>query len=328
MIAVVFGHSLGGILDMPGYAHIPILREIFLAIYVFHMPLFFFLSGLMVRPRLERSRNAFLIDIFASVAYPYFLWSIIQYSMIYAAGSLVNRPVSVFWMPIFKLPVSSISQFWFLYVLFLLHIAALVIVPRLGARNFFLIAVVGKIAVPILGLPTMFRLSLVHGIFYALGVLAGVGGVEAIRKRIALPKFSLPALVLLGIAATVLASTLIIQTNSARFFDLGSWEITALAWRLPVLPAAILSVLGALALAFICRGGLAEILAYIGRRTMAIFVLHVLFVAGLRIALTRHGHHPEPALLLALSVIIGLAAPLAVYSVAKRFSNSRALGLG
>ena len=99
MIAVVFGHSLGGILDMPGYAHIPILREIFLAIYVFHMPLFFFLSGLMVRPRLERSRNAFLIDIFASVAYPYFLWSIIQYSMIYAAGSLVNRPVSVFWMP-------------------------------------------------------------------------------------------------------------------------------------------------------------------------------------------------------------------------------------
>lgn len=327
MVAVVFGHSLGGIIDMPGEVAPSLFHEIFLGIYIFHMPLFFFLSGLMVRPRLERSSKSFLIDIFASVAYPYFLWSIIQYSVIYGAGSLVNRPVAVFWPTILKLPISSISQFWFLYVLFLLHIAAFIIVPRLGARNFFLIAVVAKFAVPLLGLPTMFRLSLVHGIFYALGVFAGVGGVEALRNRVPLPNVAFPALALVGILVTIVAATLVIDAN-AGFFALGSWEITALAWRLPMLPAGALAASGVLALAFICRSKLAEILAYIGRRTMAIFVLHVLFVAGVRIALTRHGHHPDPALLLAISVSLGLAAPLAIHAIAKRFSSSRALGLG
>lgn len=328
IVVVVVGHALGGIVDMPGRPAPDAFREIFLAIYTFHMPLFFFLSGLLVQPRLARSRNGFAIDLLGSVAYPYFLWSIVQYSAIYAAGSLVNRPVEAYWPVLFKLPFVSISQFWFLYVLFLMHLAALLIVPRWGARNFLGLALAAKIVVPLLAVPVMLRLTMVHGVFYALGVLLGTGGVAALREMLARRLVLVPVLLLAAAASIMIATRAIVADNAARFPQLHSWEITALAWRLPVLPASLIAATGILVLALTLRGPLARLLAYAGRRTMAIFVLHVLFLAGVRIALTRHGHHPDPWLLLGACVAVGLAAPLAVHAIARRFTGSRMLGLG
>ena len=100
-------------------------------IYSFHMPLFFFLCGLFVVPRLSRGPAKFRSSLWRSVAWPYFLWSAVQIIAIWTAGSLVNSPVddlggrlvSILWAP----P----SQFWFLYGLFLFHLTAIVIVPRL-----------------------------------------------------------------------------------------------------------------------------------------------------------------------------------------------------
>jgi len=328
IILVVIGHALGGLIDSPAGRGFPQGREIFLAIYVFHMPLFFFLSGLLVRPRIDSGRTAFFLNLLATVVYPYFLWSIIQYSAIYAAGSLVNRPVAVFWAPILHLPWASISQFWYLYVLFLLHIAALLIVPRLGARGFFLLALAGKFLVPLFVLPVMLRLSLVHGAFYALGLWMGVGGIEAVRARLAGREWWTVLALPIAAGAIILASRAIIAAHAADFAHLGSWEITAFAWRLPILPAAFVAAASCIVVALALRGPLAEILAYLGRRTMVIFVLHVLFIAGLRIMLTRLLHHPNPVLILTLCVLAGLILPLAVHSVARRFTKSRVLGFG
>lgn len=328
IVLVVIGHALGGLLDSPVGHAFPQAREIFLAIYVFHMPLFFFLSGLLVRPRIDSGRTAFGLNLLATVVYPYFLWSIVQYSAIYAAGSLVNRPVTVFWQPILNLPWASISQFWFLYVLFLLHAAALLIVPRLGARTFFLLALIGKLLIPMLALPVMLRLSLVHGVFYALGVWMGVGGIEAVRRSLAGREWWATAALPAAGVLLVLASHAIVTAHAGDFAHLGSWEITALAWRLPVLPAAFVAAASCVVIALALRGPVAGLLAYLGRRTMAIFVLHILFIAGLRILLTRSLPHPDPLVILTLCVLAGLILPLAVHAAAKRFSRSRLLGFG
>ncbi len=50
------------------------------------MPLFFFLAGLLVRQRIARSRRRFGIDLLRTIVWPYFLWSAVQYSVIFTAG--------------------------------------------------------------------------------------------------------------------------------------------------------------------------------------------------------------------------------------------------
>lgn len=332
ILLVVLGHALGGIIDMPGKATLPGFRAVFLGIYIFHMPVFFLLSGLLVRKRLARSRNGFLIDLLITVAYPYFLWSIIQYSAIYAAGSLVNRPVERFWPAILNLPWATISQFWYLYVLFLMHLTAFLLVPRIGARNFFLAAVAAKLLIAVLAQPYVppatIRLAMVHGLFYAAGVWAGVEGLERLRRRLAMQRWIGAALLIVTFAAVVLAVQYVIDARLPEFYQLRSYEISVLAWRLPLLPVACGAILAFLAWSFVPTGIVSRMMGYLGRRTMAIFVLHVLFIAGTRIVLNRIMPQADPLLLLGACSLSGLLAPLAVYSVARRFTTSRALGLG
>ncbi len=332
ILFVVLGHTLGGIIDMPGRASPPQFREVFLGIYMFHMPVFFLLSGLLVRPRLARSRKGFLIDLIITVAYPYFLWSIIQYSAIYLAGSLVNRPVERFWPAILNLPWATISQFWYLYVLFLMHMAALVLVPRIGARNFFLVALGAKLLIAALVQPyvppTMLRLLMVHGLFYAAGVWIGVDGGERARQWLS-GRIWLIVLILIGtVVAVGCAIHLVIEANGADFYQLKSYEISVKAWSLPILPVAVAALVAFMGCVFLIPGSVAKMLAYLGRRTMAIFVLHVLFIAGARILLSRLWPGADALVLLAACGLTGLLAPLIVYATARRITTSRALGLG
>lgn len=327
MIAVVVGHALGGLIDTPGRAMPLHFRELFTAIYVFHMPLFFFLSGLLVKRRLDKSRKGFLIDLAITVVYPYFLWSVIQYSAIYAAGALVNRPVDVFWPVILKLPLVSISQFWFLYVLFLLHFAAWFVVPRWGDRALLAIALAAKIAVLLVPMPVMLRLAMVHGLFYAAGVWIGSGGVERVRVGLVEHGRVLPLMIVAGIGACALAASIIAESQPG-FGTLKSWQTSVIAWRMWYLPAALAGMAGVLALAFVVTGPVARLLAFIGRTSMAILVLHVLAIAGTRIILTRLFGPLDPHLLLAMCILAGMIAPIVVRDVARRFTATRALGLG
>jgi fucose 4-O-acetylase-like acetyltransferase len=327
ILLVVAGHALGGMIDSPMGAKLAFLRYAFIAIYVFHMPLFFFLSGVLVQPRIERGKTGFFLGVLATVVYPYFLWSTIQYSAIYAAGSLVNRPVTVFWQPILNLPFASISQFWYLYVLCLMHIAALFIVPRLGAKSFFGVAVLARLLVAVVAPPVMVRLALLHGVFYAAGVFVGAGGLERARAWIGRHGGAVPLILLLGAVAVAIATVGVVLQQGAALNSLRSFETSVLAWRLPLVPAAIAGASAVIVAAMLQRGTMAAVLAYLGQRSMAIFVLHVLFIAGTRILLGHIAHLP-PLAVLALCAAAGLLLPLAVYEASRRVTRSRFLGLG
>jgi fucose 4-O-acetylase-like acetyltransferase len=316
MLAVVVGR------EVPAH-----FRELFAGIYVFHMPLFFFLSGLLVTRRLGKSRKGFLIDLAITIVYPYFLWSIVQYSAIYAAGALVNRPVEVFWPVILRLPLVSISQFWFLYVLFLLHLAAWVVVPRWGERVLLALALMAKIAVLLVPMPVMLRLAMVHGLFYAAGVCTGSGGIERIRAALVERRWALPMLIVVGIASCWIAASAI-AASQPDFQSLRSWQTSVIAWRIWYLPAALAGMGAVLALAFLASGPAGRLLAFIGKQSMAILVLHILAIAGTRIVLTRLFGPLDPHLLLVACVTAGIIGPIAARELARRFTASRALGLG
>ena len=71
------------------------------------------------------------------------------------------------------------------------------------------------------------------------------------------------------------------------------------------------------------RGGS---LAEIGRLTMPIFLLHVLFIAGCRIVLARFAHLTNPAVLLVILVAAGLIGPLLTERVLRPLKLQRWLG--
>jgi fucose 4-O-acetylase-like acetyltransferase len=87
-------------------------------LYTFHMPLFFFISGLFVRRSTRRSLSGFILDKAALLMYPYFVWSILQGLL--ETSHYVNHPLSA--IELLKIPYVPIAQYWFLYTLFVIMI--------------------------------------------------------------------------------------------------------------------------------------------------------------------------------------------------------------
>ena len=326
IILVVIGHALGGLIDSTLGASQDIFRQLFFAIYTFHMPLFFLLSGLMVTKRLEKGQGVFLRGLLPSIVWPYFLWSFIQFTIIYALGTLVNRPAESYWPVILSLPWNTVSQFWFLYALFWMHILSVVLISRLGREGFVLFALALKALALILILPVPLKLVCSHLFFYAVGVWLTTAGLEAlvIKRGPWLKSLVAPLVAVATIAATLSAVPRF--GADIALFTAGSPEIANLAWRFPAMAAAIFAVVAIMGFASLPRVADSRILLWLGRMTMPIFVLHVMFLAGTRIVLIRLDLITHPALLLAVCVFAGLFGPLIVERITRAFGLNRWLG--
>lgn len=327
IILVVAGHAAGGIIDGPGGQSMPWLRYAFLALYTFHMPVFFFLAGLFVVERLERGTPTFLKTVVVTIVYPYFLWSIIQFSLIYASGSLVNHPADDFWKTIILLPSQPISQFWFLHALFLIHIFAVLIYSASGRYRLLIAAIFIKFL--FLYLPNSpFSLAAGNAPYYALGLTIGWQKTSAIlagisdRLRIVMGLCAVLAIILLSSEADQLQQVLRVATADSA-------GIARLAWMPAMLPATLLGGATLLMIASTLAqsgGRTSQLFERVGKLSMQIFLMHILFIAGTRI-LATHIFHIAGASLLPLLVAIGVCGPLLVKNVTDRIGASKALGL-
>lgn len=326
IVLVVIGHTLGGLIDSPIGAGLGTFRALFFAIYTFHMPLFFLLSGLMVPHRLERGTGPFLRGLLPSVVWPYFLWSVVQYTIIFALGSAVNTPVTDYWPVVLAFPWSTYSQFWFLYALFWLHVLAALVVPRYGAGGLLLLALALKVLAPVLLLPVVVRLVCNHALFYAIGTMLAPDGLArvAVERSIAERAGLFPALGVLALAATFMALPQF--GGEVDFAAASSPVLSHIAWRFPALGAAVTCTIACIGLGSLRRLAGNALLSALGQLTMPIFVLHVMFVAGTRIALMRLAHLDNPWVLAPLLVLAGLAGPLIVERALRPLGLKRILG--
>ena len=311
---VVFGHATGGLIAarlIPPHA---LLATVFFVIYSFHMPLFFFVSGLLSPARIARGQYSFLTSLLPTIVLPYFLWSAVQLATVLTASSVVNAPlpyVSIRWF-IALLWVPT-GQFWFLYVLFICHALAAVIGPRLG---WLALLVLGFCLYPLAD-PSNDSAILkvtVHFLpFYALGTLAGstaaITELPKLMRRASLP------------IAVVAAATLLVTMFYAFRDDLGYWSPQMFAAGIAG-TALVLTVVALLPLR------VTDWFAWLGKRAMPIFILHVLFIAGLRILLDKVLGMTLDASVLLILVPFGIIAPLIVFAAAEWLGLSRILGFG
>lgn len=121
IILVVFGHVNRGLysagIQLSGSSYL--LTDSI--IYSFHMPLFFFLSGLFFTQSLDKKgKTSFVISKIDTIVYPYVVWSLLQGMVEVLLSRYTNNPSSL--GDVLSLFTHPRAQFWFLYALFMVFV--------------------------------------------------------------------------------------------------------------------------------------------------------------------------------------------------------------
>lgn len=310
LVLVVLGHALGGLLDAGLLARRGPAGALWDVIYVAHMPLFFFLAGLFVPQRLSRDARGFVREALVRLGWPLLLWATLQWLVIVALGPHVNRPVAFDPLRLATLVWSAPSQFWFLQALLLMQLAAWATLRRAGALAWLAGALAARVLLETgwVTLPEPLVQPCRFAPFFALGLALGPARLAAVLERA---------------GGTMLALALLVWACVALLV----FRADTSPWGAPALPGALAGAFALLLAAERLRGRAGAALETLGRHAMAVFLLHVLFVAGTRIALVNGLGVAQPALLLAAATVLGIAGPLAARALALRLRVARPLGL-
>lgn len=305
---VVFGHVWRGLAS----AGIIPISQLFIAvdnaIYLFHMPLFFVLSGMFFeRSALNDNFAESLQKRSVTLIYPLVLWSYITAAFLLAAGSLTNRSqISLFDALTYPIPPKDI--YWFLAALFIVQTLAWFAVRARTPIAYVIAFCVSAVLVYALDLTTLsvwVRNTVENAPLFFLGLLL---------SRVPFQSRVLAAFGLMSFAAA---------------------EIWAVTWPdllrapldfLPGLVATIGIVLGA-ASAWPARVKVLGFIPALGKASMTIYVSHIIALAAARIALVKLGV-TNPAVHILIGVSAGIVLPMAFHLIATRLGLMRLFGLG
>lgn len=179
IICVVLGHIVKGYMDAGLYTqHTALMHSIYNAIYAFHMPLFFTISGFLFREAYvvgdvphsgikSRSVNRQMINLLLLyVVYNLLLGC----SKILFAGAVTNKVTVIDLLMIWAKPI---QLFWYLYVL-LLYYALFRIDKIRNVNSYIMLTVLGIISVVTGFVPAIdwFQINnlLYYAFFFALGI--------------------------------------------------------------------------------------------------------------------------------------------------------------
>ncbi len=277
------------------------------------MPAFFFLSGLLAWSSVNKDKKRFFFNISKHIAYPYFLWGTVQMLIMNVFSNYLNNPTPFNPLEFFSLISGSPAQFWFLKILYLIHVTYLLIIKYSNAYSFLLISIALP-SIAILPVPANVSQFATSVVFYGLGVLLA-------KEGISLPAQGRFQLILIGLFGALW----LFLTGVVQKLDIPSFREQALSGFLPAAITGSFFVFTLSRLKYIESN---KLLLYLGKRTLAIFCLHVLFVAGTRIILAKFFGVTAAGVILPAAIFAGLAGPLAITAIAERFRLRPMLGLG
>jgi fucose 4-O-acetylase-like acetyltransferase len=295
IILVVYGHTAQGLVhrkwwDTPGaaFAHS--------FIYSFHMAAFFFAAGLFVQRSIDhRGAKRFALEKMKGILYPYLLFAVI-YAAVQPLLSQFEMGATRFQWQVFFLSVLDGSASWFLFTLFFCFLLALFTVRLPRWMVFFAAIAVG--VMPVLG-PSFTDRILREFCFVAAGMLVGtrVYRMERIGRTLAL----------VGFACLSAFQVAIIY----RFGAVSRWTYAGLG---------LTGTAGLFLLARLLEDHrIGEGLAWIGRASLAIFLLSAFAQGGTRTILLSVFHTRELWLQLLLPTTLSTLLPAIVWYRQRRW---------
>lgn len=296
IVLVVYGHVARGVFNAGIPVDVSLYRLADSIVYSFHMPLFFFLSGIFFFHSLRRRGPAALaankID---TIVYPYLLWSLIQgftevWLSRYTTGDVTLTQVLALWDPR--------AQFWFLYALFLAILTA-ILIYRSDARIVLwgVLAVAAVAYVFQAGIPSALHSDYVvkNFVFFALGVWFNTAKDWVARSP---GRWALAGAVGMAIAQYGFHAGL-----GLTFNDKG-------------LASLLVAIVSILAIASLCiwlaRAPATWVLA-LGRASMAIYLMHILAGSGTRVLLGRVLGIHSGGLHILFGCLAGLLLPMLAF---------------
>lgn len=312
ILLVVYGHISRGLYNanmLGGWTAYELLDSI---IYCFHMPLFFFLSGLYFYPALNKYGRAGLVrEKLASLAYPYLLWSLLQGGLELLAARYTNGQTSL--ADLYSILWRPHAQFWFLYILLLLSLLMAGLSPLRPAATVWLLPVALICWFSQLWQHWSFPLDFLvnYWLYFLLGCLAPAA-VPLIRRYV---------------WATVLASSSAFLLLTWYFHGPLQLLFSAYSWlHLPLAIAGILMVCSICMLAERLlqrpdpgkQPGWVSALQTLGVCSMPVFLMHILVGSGVRIVLAKLFHIQQAWLHLGLGLLLACWLPVLLYRAVQR----------
>jgi len=300
ILLVVYGHVARGLQSSEIIDGSGLFIIIDRAIYSFHMPLFFFLSGLVFYDALvRRGPKLFIASKVDTILWPYVLWSLMQGVIEVSVSSHTNGGAD--WSQVLAFPYEPRAQFWFLYVLFLIATISAVVYSRLSPRLFGAVFFVGVGAYVLQGLasgPTFLIQVIQNFAYFALGIwLMGL-------KESPCSGFSITFISI--IFAVALEIVYLANYGKADPF---SYIINIST--------------GVACIAFVCLVSnlpgvgryLGGALGALGRGSMSIYLMHIIVGSGARIILQRGMGVDSLVIHLFVGVLAGLLVPVIIERV-------------
>ncbi len=279
------------------------------SLYLFHMPVFFLLSGLFISQSLARhTTRQFLKQKAIALLYPYIVWSVIQIATQSAMGAAANTQRDLSFIA--SITYAPVAQFWFLYVLFCLQILTAVALQQAHVKPVFLwvVAVILHIisySLPYGQVPFLFCR---YALFFAAGILLA-------PRLLSMPAVRLRTIALLAMAT---ATGIVLQLSN---------HVPYLAPQ--ILPVALLAVAFTVsACLYLAQQINLPWLALLGRYSMPIFLVHILCTAGTRIVLQKVLHVESLPMHILAGVLAGVVIPVLMAKIAERFKLQRLAGFG
>jgi len=300
IILVVYGHMIRGLSKQ-------ITPSIFYIsdtlVYGFHMPLFFFLAGLFVAKWSNSTPKVAIKKKLLTIAYPYFLWSILQGGINIILSRYTNSEMDI--KTLFNIVFTPISQFWFLYVLFFIYLLYYLLKKFLSIKTIFLISFFMFFLTPFINF-WIFKLIFSNLIFFT-------------SSSLIFSKFNMKYLE--NICTTkILLLAFTIFSLSNYFFISHNKNMEILVRNIISLPIGFIGIGFCVILAVVlAKNNILSKLKYLGSLSMVIYLAHTIFSAGTRIVLIKLFHIDNIYLVILFGVLFGILLPVVLYKVSTRF---------
>lgn len=295
---LVQGLTSAGIMDATGVG-----AWVNKTVYYIHVPLFFFCSGYIYqRYTCEgswRTRIHFLLRKAITLGIPYLSFSIITWLMKEIFSGAVNEQNGVLW---YSLLVEPMSPYWYLYILFFLHLILPVFRNNTTTILITLCALVLKIMHSQIGETGIYIITKVmqHGVWFVCGMCFAW---FCVKDRITGKKWISMGVALLSV---FLAASIWMYQCSI------SSRILAFAEGLLGCVAVILLVINMRP-----AEPVKKMLEYLSRYTMPIYLMHTIFAAGLRSVLIKVGLL-DLTCHVCLGMLVSITGPIVAAEIMRR----------
>lgn len=301
IILVVYGHVARGLFNAGLNVNEAIYKMVDSIIYSFHMPLFFFLSGLFFYQSFIK-RGAFRLSLnkIDTIVYPYIIWTIIQGGSNIALSKFTNGTTTFFEVFSFWLPY---AHFWFLYALFFNFLICILVysfLPKRFSTVFFGLASVlylsGK-SLPSFP-PTYFIADSL--VFFLLGIVFSDKALHRyLESRLAR---------ITTFTAFVLSQYWFHFYLQQVYSDKG----------IETLYLAVVSIIFICSLSVTLSAKPNRVMELIGASSMGIYLMHVLAGSGARVILNKFLGIDSVSIHIVLGGLVGIALPLLAIRIIDR----------